>query len=172
MALRLAPTNAEIHYNLGKGLRDHGRFEGAIASFKTAVTHRPNFAAAWHELGNLLADQGNLADASIALARAAPHIPDAFIELIWTRRRMCDWNGYAEAEMQARRLNGTQVFALMNLQSTVAEQRNGPGARRSGSASRSRRGFRRPSLGDATACVSVMCRPISEPTQARSSSPV
>ena len=127
VALRLAPTNAEIHYNLGKALRDRGLFEEAIASFKTAVTHRPNFASAWHELGNLLADRQSLADASVALARAAPHIPDAFIELVWTRRRMCDWNGYAEAEAQARRLSGTQVFALMNLQSTMAEQREWAG---------------------------------------------
>lgn len=126
-ALRLAPSSAEIHYNLGKALRTHGLFEEAIASFKTAVAHRPDFAAAWHELGNLLADRHSLADASVALARAAPHIPDAFIELVWTRRRMCDWNGYAEAETQARLLNGTQVFALMNVQSTMAEQREWAG---------------------------------------------
>ena len=127
MALRLAPTNAEIHYNLGKALRGHGLFEEAIASFKTAVAHRPNFAAAWHELGNLLADRQSLAEASVALARAAPHIPDAFVELVWARRQMCDWNGYAEAETQARRLKGTQAFALMNLQSTAEEQREWAG---------------------------------------------
>ena len=65
---------------------------------------------------------GVLDAAASALGRAAQQLDHATIELFWARRRMCDWDLYSEAEADARQKADTQVFLLLAVNSSPAEQ--------------------------------------------------
>jgi hypothetical protein len=73
-------------------------------------------------LGEVLADQGKLAEAVALLGRAALKLEDAAIEWFYARKRMCDWAGYREDEARARKAAGKQAFPLLALCSSPAEQ--------------------------------------------------
>ena len=60
--------------------------------------------------------------AATALGRSAQQLDHATIEWFWARRRMCDWDGYSEAEADARQKADTQVFLLLAMESSPAEQ--------------------------------------------------
>jgi tetratricopeptide (TPR) repeat protein len=64
-ALRLYPTYAEAHNNLGAGLLGAGRVDEAIAEFKEAITDKPAYAGAHDNLGVGLLRTGR-ADEAIA----------------------------------------------------------------------------------------------------------
>ncbi len=49
--LALDPTRAETHYNLANVLRQLGRHDEAIHAYREATHRRPDFAAAWINLG-------------------------------------------------------------------------------------------------------------------------
>jgi len=121
-ALRLAPDKAATLHNLGKALRDQHRLDAAVSCFRQAVALRPNLATAHLELGRALAKMGVLDAAASALGRAAQQLDHATIELFWARRRMCDWDLYSEAEADARQKADTQVFLLLAVDSSPAEQ--------------------------------------------------
>ena len=71
-ALRLWPTYAEAHNNLGLALADlPGRREEARSQYETALRLNPNYAAAHNNLGNLLSDEpGREAEALAHYGRA------------------------------------------------------------------------------------------------------
>jgi protein O-GlcNAc transferase len=121
-ALRLAPDKAATLHNLGKALRDQHRLDAAVSCFRQAVALRPDLATAHLELGRALAKMGVLDAAASALGRAAQQLDHATIELFWARRRMCDWDLYSEAEADARQKADTQVFLLLAVDSSPAEQ--------------------------------------------------
>ena len=121
-ALRLAPDKAATLHNLGKALRDQHRLVAAVSCFRQAVALRPDLAAAHLELGRALARMGTLDGAETALGRAAQQLDHATIEWFWARRRMCDWDGYGEAEADARQKADTQVFLLAAIGSSPVEQ--------------------------------------------------
>ena len=56
--MRHAP--AEAHYNLAQVLLQVGKPEQAGSWLRQAVAARPDYAAAWFELGRWLVDQGSL----------------------------------------------------------------------------------------------------------------
>jgi len=121
-ALRLAPDKAVTLHNLGKALRDQHRLGAAVKCFRQAVALSPDLAAARLELGRALAKMRILDRAATALGRAAQQLDHAAIEWFWARRRMCDWDGYSEAEADARQKADTQVFLLLAMESSPAEQ--------------------------------------------------
>jgi tetratricopeptide (TPR) repeat protein len=57
-AIRLRPSVAEYHGNLGNALRRLGRSQEAIANYRRALQRRPDFAEMHYNLGNTLRDLG------------------------------------------------------------------------------------------------------------------
>jgi len=72
-AAMLLPDDAEAHSNLGNALRDLGRFDAAVASYRRALEINPRYAEAHSNLGNALRDLGQL-DAAVASYRRALQI--------------------------------------------------------------------------------------------------
>ena len=64
-----APADPDIAYSLGSLLAPTA-VEEALACFRDAVRLRPDFAAAWTNMGNLLAGLGLLEEAAEAYERA------------------------------------------------------------------------------------------------------
>jgi tetratricopeptide (TPR) repeat protein len=83
-ALRLRPTYAEAHSNMGMALELSGKPAEAAEEYETALRESPNLAEAHHNLGRLLASQGHL-EAGIAHLEAAlksnPDLVDAHVNL-------------------------------------------------------------------------------------------
>jgi len=70
-----APADPDIAYSLGSLLAP-AAVEEALACFRDAVRLRPGFAAAWTNMGNLLAGLGLLEEAAEAYERALAADPD------------------------------------------------------------------------------------------------
>lgn len=67
---------AEAHCNLGVALQDVGRLEEAAASYRQAITCKPDFAVAHNNLGNTLNDLGCLEEAAASCRQAIALKPD------------------------------------------------------------------------------------------------
>lgn len=70
-AVRLAPTQAEMHFNLGYVRDRQGRHEQAIASFTEAVRLKKTIDRAWYGIGMAHAALGRHEEAAKALEEAA-----------------------------------------------------------------------------------------------------
>ncbi len=62
-AIAADPRNSAAYTNLGWALRDLGRQDEALASYRTAIALNPQNAPACNNLGGLLLDQGHTAEA-------------------------------------------------------------------------------------------------------------
>jgi tetratricopeptide (TPR) repeat protein len=62
-ALKLAPADASVHFNLANALSRTGDIQGAIAHYRKAIEASPDHAEAHNNLGYALASQGRAADA-------------------------------------------------------------------------------------------------------------
>jgi len=69
-AIRLNPTVAGVHSNLGNALRDLNRPEEAIASYDRAIALQPDYAEAHNNRGNALRDLNRPAEALASYDRA------------------------------------------------------------------------------------------------------
>ncbi len=69
-ALKLDPSIAEIHFNLGSVYGHLGRSVEAIASYRKALSLKPNLDAAWFNLGYALQQQGQYAEAADCYRKA------------------------------------------------------------------------------------------------------
>jgi tetratricopeptide (TPR) repeat protein len=69
-AAALQPTDADCHSNLGSELRRRGRLVEAEASYRIALTRKPQMAEIWNNLGNVLKEIGRLDDAVSAYRKA------------------------------------------------------------------------------------------------------
>ena len=69
-AVRIAPDNAELHYNLGNAQQAAILVEPAEQSYRAALRLRPDFAAALHNLGTLQNESGRPNEALAAFERA------------------------------------------------------------------------------------------------------
>ncbi len=70
-ALALAPTLAEVHYNVGALHYSRREFDRAERSFAAAMEHRPDWVAAPLAMGHLLYEAGRYADAQRAFEQAS-----------------------------------------------------------------------------------------------------
>ncbi len=75
-AIRVAPTVAEYHNNLGEFYRRSGQRTAAIACFHRAIAIKPGLVEAHNNLGIALKDEGRLDEASAACTRATELKPD------------------------------------------------------------------------------------------------
>jgi predicted O-linked N-acetylglucosamine transferase (SPINDLY family) len=69
-ALRRKADFPEAHNNLGNALRELGRLEEAVASYRQALLLRPDYALAYNNLGIALSEQGR-AEEAVASYRGA-----------------------------------------------------------------------------------------------------
>lgn len=67
--LAIAPTDANLNFNLGVNLNLQGRLADALAPLEQATVSDPRWASAWYGLGRVLLSQGKAAKALVALAR-------------------------------------------------------------------------------------------------------
>jgi tetratricopeptide (TPR) repeat protein len=74
-AVRLAPTDAKPHTNLGVALRAKGQVDEAVAAHRQATRLDPNNAKAHGALGQALLEQGNFAEAQAATRRCLDLLP-------------------------------------------------------------------------------------------------
>ncbi|KAL1437818.1 hypothetical protein MTO96_048517 [Rhipicephalus appendiculatus] len=90
--LKVCPGNAKVHYNFAKNamnnlaniLRDVGQLQEAQALLRRAVQLRPDFAAAWMNLGIVQSSLGLLHDAEQSYRTAISHrtkYPDCYYNL-------------------------------------------------------------------------------------------
>jgi tetratricopeptide (TPR) repeat protein len=70
-AVRLSPTQAEMHFNLGYVRDRQGKYEQAIASFTEAVRLKKTVDRAWYGIGMAQAALGRHEEAAKALEQAA-----------------------------------------------------------------------------------------------------
>lgn len=75
-ALRLDPTNADLHVDLGIALGRQWKLEEAIASYREALRLDPHLAAAHNNLGNVLLLRGQVADAIASYRQALAALDD------------------------------------------------------------------------------------------------
>jgi tetratricopeptide (TPR) repeat protein len=69
--LRLAPEDADTHFNLGFTREEMGKHGEAIAAFAEAVRLKPSLDRAWYGMGLAHARLGQHAEAATAFAKAA-----------------------------------------------------------------------------------------------------
>lgn len=85
-------AGAQVFYNLAKVLIEGGKPQQAGAWFGRAVKTKSDYALAWFELGRWRLDQGALAPAAEAFARAAQQDPsdaDAWRNAARLQERLC-----------------------------------------------------------------------------------
>ena len=75
-AAELLPDDAQAHSNLGNALRDLGRLDDAVASYRRALAIKPDYAEAHGNLGIVLQDLGRLDDAVASYRRALAIQPE------------------------------------------------------------------------------------------------
>jgi Flp pilus assembly protein TadD len=61
------PDDPMVHYGLGSECRKAGDLEGAAAAFRTVVSIKADYTAAWQELGSVLAELGRREEAATVL---------------------------------------------------------------------------------------------------------
>ncbi len=74
--VRVRPSFAEAHYNLGGALASEGRRDEAVASFERAIEVNPGYAEAHNNLAVLLQSEGRLQAAVLSYLRALEIRPD------------------------------------------------------------------------------------------------
>ncbi len=75
-AIRLRPTDPDLHNNLGRALNDQGQLAEAAAHYQEALRLKPDFAEAHNNLGTVLQGQGRLAEAAAQYQEALRLKPD------------------------------------------------------------------------------------------------
>ncbi|HEY9509731.1 MAG TPA: tetratricopeptide repeat protein, partial [Verrucomicrobiae bacterium] len=102
-ALKISPTEAELHYKLALGLNEIGETGRVLSELELAVKYNPRHARAWYNLGLARSGRGDLPGALEALARAEsvdssnPRIPYARATVLARLQR------YSEARRATRR---------------------------------------------------------------------
>lgn len=75
-AVRIAPDDEDVHYNLGIALARLGKTDEAIAEYQSALRIFPDYAEVHNNLGNLLLRLGRLEEAERHLREAVRIMPD------------------------------------------------------------------------------------------------
>ncbi|MGH8121267.1 MAG: tetratricopeptide repeat protein [Rudaea sp.] len=94
-ALSLSPRSADAWYLLGLLFERQGRLADALQPYRTSMQIHPRAATA-HNLGLVLDQLGEWQSAARAMEQALQLQPDLFEalgQLVFIKRRLCDWNG-------------------------------------------------------------------------------
>lgn len=84
MTHSLAANSAEAYSNHGQRLKENGRLDEAVASYRQALAIKPDYAEAYGDLGNVFKEQGKLDKAIASYQQALALKPDyakAYINL-------------------------------------------------------------------------------------------
>jgi tetratricopeptide (TPR) repeat protein len=122
-AARLSPV-AIIETHLAIALRQCGRSAGAVTVLERAVTRRPAFPLAFHELGVLLFTQRRLAEAEAVLKRglaAAPGMAELSVILGGILLDRADWKGAKDAFARVLASTPRHPSALFGLGTALME---------------------------------------------------
>jgi tetratricopeptide (TPR) repeat protein len=110
--------DAELETQLGIALRRRGRVDDAIRSLERAIKRKPPFAAAFYELGPLLASLQRFDDAIDVLKRgvaAAPMMPNMLVQLGHAYAGTNSRKEAAECFRRALAMNPAHAEALQSL---------------------------------------------------------
>ncbi|CCD68214.1 Protein O-mannosyl-transferase F38B6.6 [Caenorhabditis elegans] len=116
--LSVCPTNAKIHYNLGKVLGDNGLTKDAEKNYWNAIKLDPSYEQALNNLGNLLEKSGDSKTAESLLARAVTLRPS--FAVAWMNLGISQMNlkKYYEAEKSLKNsllIRPNSAHCLFNL---------------------------------------------------------
>ena len=129
-ALRLAPQDADLHFNLGIALGQEGNPDGAIAEFREVLRLNPNHEWAHANLGIALGNKGDwdgeIAEEHEAL-RLNPNNDFAHVDLGVALGGKGDWDGETAEEREALRLNPKNEFAHVYLAMALGAKGDGDG---------------------------------------------
>ncbi|QBB71598.1 tetratricopeptide repeat protein [Pseudolysobacter antarcticus] len=95
-ALVLAPNWPDAWFVLGTALAKQQRGGDAIAAYRTTLAHAPRHAQAAYNLALELEEKGDWFAAARACEHALDAAPDAYAalaELVFLKRRLCEWDG-------------------------------------------------------------------------------
>ena len=123
-AVRLYPTFAEAHNNLGVGLLDVGRVDDAIAEFKEAITDRSVYSDAHDNLGVALLRTGRADDAIAEFTHALADKPTDVSAHMNLGLALAQQGQFAEAAAQYQetlRLTPDAAVAHANLGVALAQ---------------------------------------------------
>jgi protein O-GlcNAc transferase len=128
-AAKLRPGAPEPHNNLGIVLLARGQPSEAVTAFQQALTLKADYAEAFYNLGNAWRELGKPEGAIAAYGqtlRLRPDYADAFSQLVYQRRRACDWSSFARDQQTLRDLvrQGARVppFFLLATDADPGEQ--------------------------------------------------
>lgn len=96
-ALRVQPTFAECHANLGHVLRDMGNLQGARTSFLNAVQLNPLSANDFNNLACICKDLSIITEAIEYYTQSwklAPDNANVYCNLVHSLQMVCDWTDY------------------------------------------------------------------------------
>ena len=117
-AIKLNPNFPEAHYNLGNSLKEQGKLNAAIASYKKSIELNPNLSDTHFNLGNTFRGVGDL-NGAIASYKTAiklkPDLPDAHYNLGNLLKEQGDLNGAIASYKTAIKLKPDFSDALFNL---------------------------------------------------------
>jgi tetratricopeptide (TPR) repeat protein len=117
-AVAAHPRNPIAHNSLGVALADKGDRDGAIAAYKEAIKHDPNYAQAHSNLGNALHSKGDL-DGAVAACweaiRLDPRLAPAHTNLGVALRRKGNLDAAIAAHREAIRHDPKHAPAHNNL---------------------------------------------------------
>jgi Tfp pilus assembly protein PilF len=101
-AIRINPSSS-MYCNLGAALRNQGKLDAAVESYRKALSIKPDYAEAHNNLGNTLQEQGKL-DAAVESYRKALSIKPDYAEALSNRgTTLQELRHHAEAIAMYRR---------------------------------------------------------------------
>ena len=129
-ALVLVPNWPDAWFVLGTALAKQQRGSDAIVAYRTTLAHAPRHAQAAYNLALELEESGDWHAAARACERALDAAPDAYpalAELVFLKRRLCEWNGLdaLSARLLAavdRGEEGITPFSFLAEAATTAQQ--------------------------------------------------
>ncbi len=122
-AVRLAPQDAQVHYNLANVLCDNGKPEEAVAAFREAIRIRPDFVAAHYNLGIVLSAQGKLTETVAVwrdVVRMSPDFAEAWNNIGAVLLTLGSFDEAATACREALRIRPGDGRAHCNIGSALA----------------------------------------------------
>ncbi|HEY4353152.1 MAG TPA: tetratricopeptide repeat protein [Paraburkholderia sp.] len=127
--LKLAPNSPDGWYVLGFLYERQGRLSDAVPPYRKSMELDPRAHTA-HNLALVLDQVGDLPGGARLMeyaVRLAPHLYEGLSQLVYTKRKLCDWDGLSD--LSARLIaavdagaEGIGPFALLAENATPAQQ--------------------------------------------------
>ncbi len=116
-------TDAEVYRTLGVALKELGRFDEAEASYRKAITLKPDYVEAHFNLGNMLKKMNRLPEAEESYSHAIDLQPD-FVPALMNRWELLFNRGEFETALKDADSCNIQLARLRSLECLYALGRN------------------------------------------------